>query len=446
MALYQKYNNEEILSRAVIAGLLNILNNKITYEQVWSNEQVETIEVPWYYNMSGDERFMQDFFTHYGDCEAPRPADGNFDFFPRGIITYTGTVIDAQRITSRYVQGLYLKDVEGQLQTMRSFLYSIPLNINFDCELWADTQITALKIEQAIRETFYKTVTFYVYYRGMRVGCTVGFPEDITLNKNIQYSFETNNSTRIKINFTLQVETYQPVFDPTTEVNANSFMTGVGLRIIDKNVANNDGSIGITSPQDGAEFEHLVVPKGAPLMIEWNYTQENAIINKIDAYWADHGTNDLKLIEKGVPNHQYYIWNIPETFTTYTHPELIYSEDASISIYRKPAIRILPDICTGEITAGSFYVFDPGYFIAPSSDTSINLVLEMTDSLGNVTYSGDASIRINIRGYKVNEDNPVTIDGSVYFPGTIDYKLIDLYIANSVNTNIFDVVQYIRII
>lgn len=446
MALYQKYNNENILSRAVIAGLLNILNNKITYEQVWSNEQIETIEVPWFYNMSGDERFMQDFFTHYGDCEAPRPADGNFDFFPRGILSYTGAVIDAQRITSRYVQGLYLKDVDGQLQTMRSFLYSIPLNINFDCELWADTQITALKIEQAIREVFYKTVTFYVYFKGMRVGCTVGFPEDITLNKNIQYSFETNNSTRIKINFTLQVETYQPVFDPTTEVNANNFMTGVGMRLIDGNVVKSDGSINITTPQDGAPDEPLVVPKGAPLMIEWNYAQENAIINKIDAYWSNHGTNTRNLIERGVPNNQYYVWNIPETFTDYIHPELIYDEDASISIYRKPSIRILPDICTGQITTASFYVFDPGYFISPIPDTSINLVLEMTDSEGNVSYSGDTSIKINIKGYRVDESNPVSIDGSVYFPGTIDYRLIDLFITNSVNTDVFDVVENIQII
>ncbi|HPI82155.1 MAG TPA: hypothetical protein PK122_02915, partial [Candidatus Paceibacterota bacterium] len=62
MALYQKYNNEDILIRAVIAGLLDVLNNHIEYKQVWANDDVETIKVPWLYNQSGDERFMQDFY------------------------------------------------------------------------------------------------------------------------------------------------------------------------------------------------------------------------------------------------------------------------------------------------------------------------------------------------------------------------------------------------
>ena len=161
MALHQRYNNENILIRSILAGLLDILNNKISYEQVWSNDYTETINIPWYYNMAGDERFMQDFYTHYAHCIPPKPVDGNFDMIPRGIITYSGSVVDSVRTTSRYVQGTYLKEVNGQLQTYRSFLYSFPLNVNFECEMWLDTQITSLKVEQLIREVFYKTITFY---------------------------------------------------------------------------------------------------------------------------------------------------------------------------------------------------------------------------------------------------------------------------------------------
>jgi len=109
MSLYNTYNNENILSRAVIAGMLGVLNNKISYNQVWSNEEIEEITVPWFYNQSGDERFMQDFYTHYADCDFPKPVDGNFDRIPRGIITYTGANIDANRVTNRFVQGRYFR-------------------------------------------------------------------------------------------------------------------------------------------------------------------------------------------------------------------------------------------------------------------------------------------------------------------------------------------------
>ena len=430
MSLHNRYNNENILVRGIIGGLLNVLNNKMTYEQAWANNVIETIEIPWYYNMSGDERFMQDFYTQYAECVPPRPVDGNFDMIPRGIITYKGSVIDSARITSRYVQGTYLKEVDGQLQTYRSFLYSIPLNVNFDCEMWFDTQVTSLKVEQQIRELFYKTVTFYVYYKGMRVGCTVGFPEDYNLEKNIQYSFETNNSTMIKITFSLQVEAYQPVFDPTTEVNANEYMTGVGLRIYTQPAGKNDGIITITT-----DYSDSIIPKGYPLLLEWDYKDENAIINKVDILWSNSGENTRYVIEKGVTNNEYYFWNIPTTFTTFKHPSIIWPTDVSIFVYREPIIRILPDVTTGEISSSSFHIIDGGYFISPISDASFNIVLEMKDDSNGVHYSGDASISFRLKDNKLDEtDMSYTVElpfGDVVFPGTVAYKEIDIYVVNS---------------
>ena len=244
MALHTRYNSEGILSRAVIGGILNILNNNISYSQAWDNDDIEEIKVPWWYNMSGDERFKQDFYTHYAHACPPVPIDGNFDVMPRGAITYKGSTIANQRITSRFVQGHYLKEVDGQLQSFTSYLYSIPLSIPIACEMWIDTQTTALKIEQAIMETFYKTVTFYVYFRGLRVGCTAGFPETTTFEKNIAYSFETDN--KIKISFNIEIETYLPVFDKTAEMNSNNNIKGFGLRIYDANERSSDGNITVT--------------------------------------------------------------------------------------------------------------------------------------------------------------------------------------------------------
>jgi hypothetical protein len=425
MALHQKYNNENILSRAIIAGILNILNNKITYDQVWSNEDIETISVPWFYNMSGDERFMQDFYTHYGHCLPPKPVDGNFDMIPRGVITYNGSPIDSARITSRYVQGTYLKEVNGQLQTMRSFLYSIPLNINFSCEMWFDTQITSLKVEQAIRELFYKTITFYVYYKGMRVGSTVGFPEDIGLEKNVNYSFESDN--KIKITFDLQVETYQPVFDPTTEVNNNNYMVGIGYRLIDTNVNRNDGTITLLT-----DYEGETIPKGYPLLLEWDYKDENAIINKVDILWSNTGENVRNVIERGVPNNEYYAWNIPQSFTAYKNPVIIWPSDASISIYRQPIISILPNLTNNQIDSSSFTIIDGGYFLSPTPDASFNTVLEMRNTSNQVVYSGDASLFFTLEGNKIIS---ATVPyGPIIFPGIVDYKTIDIYVVNSVTT------------
>jgi hypothetical protein len=438
MALQQKYNNENIFSRAVIAGLLNVLNNNITYQQAWSNEDVETIQVPWFYNQSGDERFMQDFYTHYSDCVSPRQIDGNFDMIPRGIVTYAGARIGSQRITSRYVQGTFLKEVNGQLQTYRSFLYSIPLDITIPCEMWADNFTNALKIEQTIREVFYKTVTFYVYFRGMRVGCTAGFSEDIPLEKNIAYSFEADN--KIKLTFNIEIETYQPVFDPTTEVNANLNMKGIGYRVYN-NLEKRDGSIWITTPD-----ENTTLPKGTSNYIEWNYKDEGDIISRVDLYYTNVGETSWTKIEKGVPNHQYYIWNIPDNFDTFKQPKIIWSENDNIKIQQQPFVKIVPDTLTKVIDASSFFIIEPGYFIS-NADTSINIVLEMKDLNNKPVFTGDASIIINIKNNKIDTSNPIHwITPNITFPGTVDYKLINIHVANSVNNDVFATVNNIKIV
>lgn len=458
MSLYNTYNSEDILSRAVIAGMLDVLNNKIVYNQVWSNEEIEQIKIPWFYNMSGDERFMQDFYTHYSYCNFPKPVDGNFDQIPRGVITYTGSPIDANRITNRFVQGRYVKLVNNKLQSFVSFLYSIPLTINFDCELWIDTQVTALKVEQAIREEFYKTKTFYVYYKGMRLGCTAGFPEQIITDKQIEYTF--NDDNRIKMNFSLEVESYQPVFDKTTEMDANNYMRGIGYRLYGENTdgteEKNDGKIEkieVRLPQEldistGDYPITNIVPKGYPLLLEWQYSKELYIMNKVDIYWKTAGeSEDWNLIEKGVDNNEFWYWNISESFTNFNSPSIIYDENDSINIYRQPTIVVLPDISSGKISSDSFKIINGGYFMVDKLETSIGIILEMKDDQGRTYYTEDNQIFLNLNHFTVNPENPIWVDPSIMaFPGTVDYKQINLIVTNSVNKEVYGESNVITII
>ena len=440
MSLFHKYNNEDVLIRAVIAGLLNVLNNHIKYKQVWDQDDEETVQVPWFYNQSGGERFMQDFYTHYAECLPPRPADGNFDMIPRGIITYTGSPIDEQRITSRFVQGRYIKEQNGQLNSYVSYLYSLPLSVKFEAEMWIDREISALKIEQEIREVLFKNITYYVFYKGMRVGCTAGFPAETKLDKKIKYSNESEN--QIKLTFSIEVETYQPVFDPTTEMLADNKIDKIGYRLYEKD-EKDDGKIVTISPVD-----NTVIPKGIPLRIDWSYTREGAIINKVDLYWLDHGENNRYKIGLQEPNHEFYFWNIPSDFTQYIEPTIIWEEKNQpnmITVSRQPSVKIIPDLDTNEITSNSFHVFEEGYFYTMSDDTSINIQLEMKDDSGSVEYSLDGDVWGNIKYNKLDTIS-VSPDASLYFPGTVDYKDIDIHVANTVNNDVFGVISNVKIV
>ena len=99
--LYSRYNTDDVFNRSVIGGLLYLLNNKITYQQVFQDNVVETVHVPCAYNFSfsNDQRFLQDNYTNFGRaCFGDLKIDGKFDMIPRMAITYTGSQIDAGNI------------------------------------------------------------------------------------------------------------------------------------------------------------------------------------------------------------------------------------------------------------------------------------------------------------------------------------------------------------
>ena len=132
--LYQRYNFDNVFNRSVIAGLLNLLNHKVTYIQQWDDKVSEPVTVPFAYNFAQakDQRFAQDNYTFFGrECFSDKFIDGKFDMLPRFAVTYTGSQIDSQNITNRFIQAKYQKIENGEIQSYTAFLYSVPLTMNF---------------------------------------------------------------------------------------------------------------------------------------------------------------------------------------------------------------------------------------------------------------------------------------------------------------------------
>jgi hypothetical protein len=224
-----KYNTDNVHTRAVMVGLINLLNSKIQYENVLSDTSSDIVTVPFLPNMGGDERFLQDFFLHWNECIHPRMADGNYDVVPRGAVTLDSNSINTTAMTHRFVRGNYVKEVNGELQRFSAFLNSIPLTMDFSVEVVADNMLEVFKIQQAVLETFYKIQVFSVSFKGFRVPCQVGFPDELAFEKTFEFSYQSNETP--KFNFNLSLETYYPVTDPTTERRDSNRMVNInGVR------------------------------------------------------------------------------------------------------------------------------------------------------------------------------------------------------------------------
>lgn len=240
----EKYNVDEVFLRGVIVGLLRNLNEKVTYTQINQEQQVLKVYIPFFYSMSGDETFLQDFYLDYLDCDGNSPfAEGNYDIIPRGVVTLTGVNIDTQSLTNGFVRATYnVEDVQGNMKAYSSYMNSVPLAMSFDIKLRADTLLDTFKIFQSVVQVFYKVFSFSFEFGGMRIPVQVGFPEQYQNDKQLEFSYN-NTQKWIETSFSIAVETYYPQKDLETErFRGNLMQAGIRLKISTDETTNYPGN------------------------------------------------------------------------------------------------------------------------------------------------------------------------------------------------------------
>lgn len=433
--LYEQHNSDDVLVRSVIAGLLNLLNNNIKYSQTWSSDTKEELFVPWYYDFShaNNERFLQDNFTFFGErCFNQRMIDGNFDKYPKGILTYKSSTINAQSVTNVFTQGKYTKNENGVLTTYSSFIYSLPIDMVFSCEVYtADTDfLSILKIEQAIREAFYKNRSFYVTYKGMRVGCTAGFPESSEFTSSMQLTHD-NIARENKLTFTIGVETYQPCIDERNEIPADCSMSDIGLNT---SVGENSKmELSITKPGSN---DKTIYEAGSPMTIEWKL-EHGDNVNSFCIKYIDESTGDEGNIAKAVSGtSESYVWSIPYGLSDFVQPMFMVNSDKFVT---NPKVTLVPD--NGYITKDSFHIYDPG--TVNTTDTIyIDFSIEYEDKYGNIII--DDNYRYLCMDGKVKT---VVLKGEpTTYKGSFNVKNISIIVETLTGDKVSSKIEHIKIL
>lgn len=436
--LYSRYNTDDVFNRVVIIGLLDLLNNKLKYDQIWDNNVVEEVVVPFMYDFgSSDERFAQDNYTYFGTtCFNEKKITGKFDMCPRGAIKYTGSAIDAGNITNRFIKGNYLKNENGRLTSYTAFMYSIPLTFNFECEMWIDNMLTAFKIEQALREAFYKNKSYYVLYRGMKISCCAGFPESSSTEKTVSYSFDAER--QIKMTFSLAVEAYQPVFDETTAIETSKRIEHIGMDVEMPSNKRFDGAI-VGSIKLLDTYQGLTYPAETGIPIRWTSKSEVSDMATIAIAVIDNDTNEETLIDIIPYNSRNYVFNIPAEYATFEQPIIVINDQQYVE--EEPIIKIIPQ--NGKIIADSFVVVSTGKF--KINEGHLPITVEIANEDGTITMSDSYSLNVKNRIIDVN--NPVELEGEpLKCSPLIKGKNISLKVYNPLDNTIYDVTDNILII
>lgn len=375
--LYQHNNTDDVFNRSVIGGLLYLLNHRLTYKQTWADDTTEIVTVPFVYNLSNNKQnqdFLQDNYTFFGrECFSDKIVDGKFDMLPRFAITYSGSQINSSEITNRFVKGKFMKDENGKLVSYTAFMYSIPLTMNFDVEGWIDNIETAFKLEQSIRDTFYKNQTFRVLYRGMVINCCAGFPEQISIpEKTVSYGFEQD--AQLKMTFSLAVETYQPCFDESLAIESDKKMEHIGfdVNLYNANSTPLNKKISLTLfPLDSS-----IYTAGDTIHIKWEASSNTSQTSTVFLYYiTDDG--DKHFIGMPIMSMRNYYWKVPASISKYAQPDVVFI-DGDIECMVQPKMMVTPD-SSGFVSTGSFSIVEKGKF---SDSGYVQVSCEYVDDSG----------------------------------------------------------------
>lgn len=227
-------NVEDVFLRNSTIGLLDVANRIVNIEQYY-NDSPQNFKVPVYYNFGSDENFLKDFFLQLpDDCRIPA-AEGNYDPIPRGIMTLQNWTVKTSDITNKFVRGTFRKEERGEngetrMAAYSARLFSLPLMLTYELKFVMTNMNQAMKIVQGIWDELYKNNVYYFQYRGIRIPGQAFIDDSQNYDRKTPFTYEDND--KFHMTMKIDVETYYPSFDRTTEM-----YRGNTIRQILKNVS-----------------------------------------------------------------------------------------------------------------------------------------------------------------------------------------------------------------
>lgn len=274
MATYNlKYNSDDSVIRHIIVGLLADLNNKVYIQRQISETERITVDVPFYYAITGDDEFLRDNFlfelpSGVGCDPSPDFADGNYDAVPRGVANLTSFSIDSGKLVNKGIRGEYSKmDSNGVLQNYTSEFVMVPITLSFAVEIIVSSQLDALKMSESLIKTLYKSNSYSIEVGHLndgifRLPAQYSMPDDYDVVRAIDFTFE--DKEKYKANFSIEVLSHIPSFNGASEIHSSKRIYNNNNQTLMGDVGTGDdaeGSVSESSDLLGNGMQHGLIVK-----------------------------------------------------------------------------------------------------------------------------------------------------------------------------------------
>jgi len=227
------FNFKDVFFRDVTCCVLDKLEGQIKWVNSFTSGD-KYVDVPFYYSMTGDERFLLDSFTDdivSGDSTGNgRYVELNTDIIPRGHLTMTSFAIRSDEFANPNVWLRTVVENEVEIRKVLSRIRAVPVTINYDLKILLSSEVDSFKCSQAIMDTLWLYKFMYFEHNYMNIDAVILIPDSNTIEMTRDKNLTTDNSITLSVSF--EVQTYYPAFRkdrsdfPLTDLNKYSLKGG----------------------------------------------------------------------------------------------------------------------------------------------------------------------------------------------------------------------------
>ena len=225
-----RFNFEDVFFRDLTVCVLDTLEGQIKWLNRFTSGDV-FVQVPFYYSLSGDERFLLDSFADDVVSEN-RFVELNTDMIPRGHLTMTGFNIKADEFANPNVWLRMVVENEVEIRKVLGKVRAVPVTVNYDLEILLSSEIDTFKCSQAIMDTLWIYKFMYFEYNFLNIDAVILMPDTNSIEMSREKNITSENNIKLKVTFT--VETYYPAFR-SDRVNDIGYPQHYGTGMVDGN-------------------------------------------------------------------------------------------------------------------------------------------------------------------------------------------------------------------
>jgi len=202
----EKFNMDDVFFRDLTVCVLDTLEGEVNWVNRFSSGDVP-VQVPFYYSMTGDERFLLDAFTDDIVSEN-RYVELNTDMIPRGHLTMTGFNIRSDEFANPNVWLRAVVENEIEIKKVLGRIRSIPITVNYDLDILLSSELDIFKCSQAIMDTLWLYKFMYFEHNFMNIDAVMLIPDSNSIELVREKNLTSDNTIKLKVSF--EVQTYYP--------------------------------------------------------------------------------------------------------------------------------------------------------------------------------------------------------------------------------------------